>query len=144
MEFYKWSDRFSIHIDDLDEAHKTFFVMMNEMYEYNEKQGRDPAFLDRLFGELFDYAVNHFANEEALFDKIGYPEAEQHRAAHHAFRQQLIELRLEQFQGNNAVPRTTFHFMRDWLLNHILEADKRLSAYVTASASEVTQASSPE
>ena len=130
MDFYKWSDKFSVHLEEMDQQHQKFFKLLNQMYEYNERQDRSPEVLDQLFEELFTYAKVHFEAEEALFGKAGFPESEQHRDQHRFFQEHLLELRREHFQAVASVPRSVFHFMRDWLLTHILEVDKSYGEYL--------------
>ncbi len=130
MGFYTWSDKFNVHFEEMDRQHQRFFELLNQMYEYNERQDRTPEQIDQLFKDLFDYAMVHFSKEEQLFEQIGFPEKAQHKAQHQYFQKLLLELRREHFQEVKTVPLSVFHFMRDWLLSHILEADQHYGEYI--------------
>ena len=77
--------------------------------------------------DLERYTVLHFTEEETFMRSIGYPQIDAHVALHRRFVQKITEEKAKTEQGE----RTSWellHFLRDWLVNHILVEDKRYVA----------------
>lgn len=51
-------------IDQIDEEHRKLFSLINEAVEL-PKEARTPQTVKNILEHLSDYAVNHFAHEEA-------------------------------------------------------------------------------
>ena len=129
MSFFEWSDRFSVNLEEMDRQHRKFFEMLNRLQEYNRRSERDPAFLDELFRDLAAYVLTHFADEEALLEQTGYGGLDLQKRQHAFFKEQLIELRKKHLAGERRLPESVLDFLRDWLLNHILEIDMKYADY---------------
>jgi len=55
-------------IDQIDEEHRKLFSLINEAVEL-PKEARTPQTVKNILEHLSDYAVNHFAHEEAYMDR---------------------------------------------------------------------------
>jgi len=91
------------------------------------------ANLAAVLGELHRYAEDHFAVEEAYMEAIAFPERSSHRRAHDKFRKQLAELSEAGISVEDTRAMTAM-FLREWLTRHIYGTDKRLEAFIVASA----------
>jgi hemerythrin len=129
MEFFKWKDQFSVKIPEMDKQHQKFFQLLNQIHLYNEKNERSPDFLDEVFREMYSYILVHFAEEETLLEQTGFDGLAYQKKQHRFFCDQLVQLREQHFNGNATVPQSVLNFMRDWILNHILEEDKKYGVY---------------
>lgn len=125
MEFFKWKDQFSVYIPEMDQQHQKFFSLLNNVHIYNEKQGRDPEFLNGLFRDLVAYVEVHFAEEETLLEKNKFLGLEIQKKQHQYFRDQLAQFRDQHFKGDAIVPQSVLVFLRDWFMRHVLELDKK-------------------
>ncbi len=122
MVFITWKPEMSVGVAELDEQHRCFVEILNRFHE-RMKAGRGSEIVDQILAELVSYAENHFATEERLFDRYGYPNALSHRAAHAGFLGKLRELRSEVATGKRFVSLTTLNLLRDWLDHHVMNVD---------------------
>ena len=60
-------------IDQIDEEHRKLFSLINEAVEL-PKEARTPQTVKNILEHLSDYAVNHFAHEEAYMEAQNDPE----------------------------------------------------------------------
>jgi len=81
MDFLEWNESFSVGIASIDEEHKGLIALINRLYE-GIKENKQDQVLGPIFNELGDYTRSHFAHEEELFARYGYPKAEEHALKH--------------------------------------------------------------
>lgn len=119
-----WSDTMSVGDPEIDEQHRTLFSLLNELYvAFLEGTAHDR--LGMLFDDLASYTRLHFRNEEIYFEQFGYPELEAHVAAHAALTQKLAAFRERYGHGEEDLTIEMIHFLRDWILGHIMQMDFR-------------------
>lgn len=76
-----WSEELSVGIPQIDEEHRRFIGLVNELNA--AIAGRDPkSQVEALLNAIVRDAHAHFAHEERLLAERGYPEAEQHAVLH--------------------------------------------------------------
>lgn len=81
---------------------------------------------------LCDYAVEHFAAEEALMDMDTYQEYDLHVAEHMNCTQKALKF-LEYFSENQEVDMVGFlGFLTDWVHTHIMKVDQTLGRHLKA------------
>lgn len=130
MPLIEWSNKYSIGIDSIDEQHKELIALINKL-NIAMAHGEAASVVASIFEGLANYTKVHFAYEEALFKKHGYPQSTEHLKEH----QQLIK-RVEQFKFefeqdlSGAVSLELIQFMTHWLLDHILKSDRDYSPFL--------------
>lgn len=129
MPLISWEDRFSVGIRQLDQHHKALVGMVNELHDAM-KAGRGHQIIDGIVGRLVSYTRNHFAAEEQLFDRYAYPEAEEHRREHEALLAKVDQWRRDLAAGRKGITLEVANSLRDWLLHHILESDKKYGPFL--------------
>ena len=129
MALLNWTDELSVFVAEFDEDHKRLVGLINSLWEASE-QRRGHAAIDAVLGELAEYTGTHFAREEDLFARWGYPGAAAHMEAHRKLVATLTQLR-DKFRADRAeiVPDDIFEFVRDWLIKHIIREDGVYAAY---------------
>jgi hemerythrin len=81
----------------------------------------------QIIGELKEYTVKHFTDEEKYMESIHYEGIHQQRIAHNAFVERLEEIDLDDMDENQEeYLEELIHFLLEWLTNHILRMDKRI------------------
>lgn len=84
----------------------------------------------RLLAELRDYTELHFSEEEALMERIHYPELPSQKRAHAAFVDRLVNIDLDEMEdlddNQQVYLLDLIQFLLNWLANHILACDKKL------------------
>ena len=82
---YEFTDDCLIHIDEIDNEHRQLFSLLNESIAMVAKTDDVTAIANNLVTKLKDYALNHFAHEEAYMESIHDPELRLQKREHAAF-----------------------------------------------------------
>ena len=119
-----WKDSFDTGIAEIDRQHRRFLDYLNRCTEYSLSHAREKV-VPELIVKMREYALMHFEFEEALMRSAGYAGYEQHEGQHAFFNARVAELEEAITGGVNEKAVSLAAFMRDWLISHILEEDKR-------------------
>src|SRR5574344_1370174 len=122
-----WKSTYALGMSEIDEQHRTLFEIMNKMWQaivHNEKQSTMVEILQAL--EL--YTVQHFTEEEIFMQSFNYPNFDKHILLHRHFIQKIADEK-ERVSKGEKPSLDLLHFLRDWLLNHILVQDKHYADY---------------
>ncbi len=117
-----WNEQYSINIPSIDEQHKYFIKLCNDLYELGTKESVNRQ--DALIGimKFGDYTAYHLAEEEEFLIKVNSPDAFIHVHAHSQFREKINEyVTLIRNETSNVkeVTLETAQFASSWLLEHI-------------------------
>ena len=82
--------------------------------------------------KLVEASTVHFFREEALMKACRYPEATQHRAEHLFLIRSAQTFQAGVFRQPQPITNKTVIYLRDWVVNHINESDRRLDTYLRA------------
>ena len=133
MSLITWNETMSVNIEEIDNQHQEFVKILNTLFEAM-KAAKGSEVLEDVITKLIDYTRYHFTAEETLFDKLGYPDSELHKKEHRYFFEQINEFRKALNQGNtlrynNNAPLsvTVWKLLKHWLINHIMEFDKKFA-----------------
>ena len=129
MGIFVWKEGFKVGVAEIDRQHELFLERINDCTRYAPGCG-NTAILRDMINRLKEYAVMHFTYEEELMRSGGYPEYARHVEQHRYFDSQVKELDAEMGSGGQGKVESVFIFMRDWLVNHILEEDKKYAPFV--------------
>lgn len=120
---YQFTNDCRIGIAEIDNEHAHLFDLLNNADSALHAADADVAAITgRLLNELYNYAMEHFAHEEAYMRSIDDPELNRQMAEHEAFREKVNstmnegELTLETAQD-------LLTFLAKWLYRHILGSD---------------------
>ncbi|GFO59932.1 hypothetical protein GMST_22570 [Geomonas silvestris] len=125
----EWDESFSTGVRSMDEEHKILFRMVNDLHDAMQ-QKRSKEAIGKILNGLADYTVNHFAAEEAVFAKTGYPEEAQHKKIHQDLVNQVVDLIGKFSSGETVLTQDVITFLQDWLVNHIKGTDKRYGPHL--------------
>lgn len=120
----------------IDSQHKELIARVNKLIE-SCTEGNGKLTAVKTLDFLMDYTDYHFAEEEALQEKAGYPKLDAHRKLHEEFRRSVDELRemLEEEEGpTEAFVAAVNKNIGDWLVNHIRKCDTDVAAFITGRA----------
>lgn len=118
-----WKDEYSVGVEMIDEQHKVFVGIMNELYTAILEK-KEKRVLDDVFKQLVAYTQFHFQTEERYFDEFNYEGSAEHKAAHQKLREQIAELETRK-DGIMENPFELMDFLEDWLVDHIMGMDKK-------------------
>lgn len=130
--YLTWHDSYSVGYDPIDAQHQNLFAISNRLADATEKaDGANDDDLRPIIAELLAYTRTHFADEERLMAKAGYPDLAQHRAVHVVFENQMRALETQVSKGEvRAVASVLPQLLNDWLLDHIATTDQRYRSHV--------------
>ena len=121
-----WQANYALGMAEIDEQHKMLFDIMSRLWDGIVRNARASE-MTPMLEELERYTVMHFTEEETFMRSIGYPQIDAHVALHRRFVQKITEEKAKTEQGERT-SLELLHFLRDWLVNHILVEDKRYVA----------------
>jgi hemerythrin-like metal-binding protein len=128
---FEWKPEHSVHVERFDREHQTLFRLLNELND-SMADGRGKFEVARTLRALSDYCRQHFAGEEEAMRKAGYPDLEAHAYEHSLLTARVQKYSEEYLTSPTAVPIDVLFFLRDWLLHHILETDRRYAEAMNA------------
>lgn len=126
MIFMPWTSELEIGIAEIDEQHQWLVDLTNQLHTTMSQSEQDRERIGNILEQLIDYTMNHFIVEEELFERLGYPETEAHKAQHNVFCRNVMDLLMRHDSGE-VVNTEMLKLLKNWLLHHICKVDK---AYV--------------
>ncbi|CAO3420046.1 bacteriohemerythrin [Azospirillum endophyticum] len=137
-----WTDALAVGEDAIDTDHMILIALMNEAASLARRlkggiSGRtgsgagDRRALGETIGRLLAYTALHFAEEERLMERSGYPDTKAHKARHEDLltRAGALHRRLD---AGDSVADELLTLLRDWLFEHIQRADKRIGEHLAS------------
>ena len=131
MSLLQWNETYSVQVTHIDQQHQTLFNTINELHEAL-RAGHGKDVVGKILQRLIDYTASHFAAEEAMLERNGYPELAAHRAAHHALVAQVLKFQKDFAAGNTGMAVQLMQFLQKWLSEHIQNTDKKYGAFLNA------------
>lgn len=123
-----WSSDFEVGIPEIDDHHRAMVEMVDRLWQAlvrNASEGELGQGLD----ELEQYALNHFALEEAVMERLQYPGFEDHRANHRAFARRISHAR-QAHRGGEPLSLPNLRLLKNWLMEHMTRADRDYADFV--------------
>ena len=128
MALIKWRDSYSVGVDKFDQEHMLLVELINEMFTIVRDKG-DVTTLTDAVEKLVDYTRDHFSDEEEALEKVNYPKLEEHKEIHANLLEQVVEFQKQIAAEGKDLRTDLYKFLRDWLINHILDEDMQYSEY---------------
>ena len=127
----QWQDSLAVGIKEIDQQHRRLFDKYNAFFTaYSE--GRADKEVIRLLGFLEEYVASHFAAEERLQQRIGFPDYPRHRQQHLELTRQVAELK--ERLGDEGVDADLIDsagiLMTGWLIEHISVMDRAIGRFM--------------
>jgi hemerythrin len=120
MAHLVWSSDLDTGISVIDNQHRRIVDYINQLNHAIESGDRDE--IAEVLEELVDYTLSHFAFEEDLMEKAGYPFTNAHKKVHKLFVKRVADFQ-QRFQLGEDIGRQLHTVLRTWLLNHIRHDD---------------------
>jgi len=118
-----WLDGYALGLPEIDAQHKVLFDLMNALW--GTLIVRAPAAQTlAIIRELERYTIVHFIEEEAFMRQAGYTGFDAHKAAHDRFVARVAEEKAR-IEAGHPFGLEILHFLKDWLVQHILVEDRR-------------------
>ena len=121
----EWGPQYMLGIAKVDQQHMVLVTLINRLESLRAGDAPSDRDLDEILKHLEQYVHTHFRDEEALLERLAYPEFPGHREEHHAFENRVAAFREAFANGDASVPEKLGQFLEGWLLHHILENDRK-------------------
>jgi hemerythrin-like metal-binding protein len=121
--FFNWEKAYDTGIASIDTQHKVIIKILNELYDVVLVNKEEYKLAD-ILNELVQYTVYHFEEEEKLMSKFNYDDFKQHKVEHQMFIEKIQSLGEGLNQGQPFLAFDLIEFLKDWLIEHIMEADQ--------------------
>ena len=124
---FTFTEKYHTGIAFVDEEHEKLFSIIRETNDLISAELLHDKYdeIIKILGELKEYTIHHFSDEEEYMKRIGYAGLEAQQRAHQAFVDKLKEINLDDVDDNQQEYLTELvDFLLGWLVNHILKVDK--------------------
>ena len=140
MDEFVWKEIFSIGVDEIDKQHQALLKLLNRCIQEAEKVKKKATLgsddfnaINDLISELAAYTDTHFKTEEQLMRSVNYPEFENHQNKHRILTEQVVHLEKNVINKETSAITSITTLLKDWYVEHILDEDKRIGAYIQSS-----------
>ena len=136
MSVIEWSNTYVLGIEQIDEHHRHLIDLLDTTYNVFVSHGQKVE-VGKVLEALIDYAIYHFAAEERLMAQCDYSRAADHLEQHEDFVKRVKTQQREFHDGRGTLSLELIVFIKEWLLDHILETDRHLANAIKAKRGNV-------
>lgn len=126
----RWQDKYALGVVEIDEQHRKLFEIAGEI----EALLNDEFITDKyddivaILGELKDYTIQHFKDEEEFMLSNKFPMFLTHKMMHNDFVEKIESIDLSKVDNEqNLYLKEILNFVAEWLVEHILVEDAKYS-----------------
>ena len=123
----KWSDKFSVHHEIIDQQHQKLFELARKVYKIANSHATRGE-VKGIITEFFEYMKTHFKDEEQYMAAIGYPQLEEHKKLHRSLVKSMASM-IKNIRSVNEIKDKILFITKDWLLKHIVQEDMLIEKY---------------
>ena len=124
MPTIEWTKELSVGIHEIDEQHKKWVEIINELHHALMCFKGNDDLKKTLIKEMADYTDYHFSEEEKYMQEIAYPNYENHKNIHEWFKVKINQLKGAVTSGERVLAREIMKVLQHWLVGHIMKEDK--------------------
>ncbi|MFO0616605.1 MAG: bacteriohemerythrin [Polyangiaceae bacterium] len=125
----EWNESLSVGVTPIDEQHRRLFELLDAFQRANTED-HEAALRRDIVEDLIDYTKIHFAFEETLLARHGYPDLDPHRGAHARLAEQVEAYADAAHKGAGPLGTELYFFLRTWLNGHIRGTDRRYGPFL--------------
>jgi hemerythrin len=133
MSLFEWKDSYSIGVPELDVQHQKLYSLADKLHAAMNA-GKSMTVMQQVLADLVTYTKTHFAAEERLLLKCGYPDLPAHKIKHDDFTRRVVEFQREYQGGKAMLSIETMQFLSHWLQQHIGGTDRKYVPFVARKA----------
>jgi hemerythrin len=136
MALMGWNDSYSVGSAMLDSDHRILFKLLNQLDDATDT-GQSHDVVASVLSVLAEYTEHHFHREELVMVQIGFPGHVEHERKHRELEATVRDIhRRWQAGERQALGEDTLTFLKKWLTEHILGADKAYQPWIEAAAGD--------
>lgn len=126
---FMWQEEYSIGVDVIDKEHRRLFQIINKLFHFKEEEKDSQWICQEGIKYFKGHAMQHFTDEEAYMESIGYEGLERHRSIHKGFRENTLPVLEEELLQTDYSVEAMEHFLgvcAGWLIGHTLTEDQAI------------------
>ena len=120
----EWDNKYSVGISIIDEEHKQLIGIINKAIAAKQHSNNSKEIIE-ILNEINNYALTHFADEEAYMIQFNYPDYEQHRKEHQGFSIETMAFFDSVAKGDCQLASKILEHLKSWLVHHVQGTDKK-------------------
>jgi hemerythrin-like metal-binding protein len=124
-----WKSCYDIGIATFDDEHHQLVGAINQLYGAMREKRADVT-LEGLLQDLIHYTEIHFAHEEEVMDRYRFDAVDLHCSEHRQLVDKIKQFQQDLKQGKERLSAEVMTFLRNWLLDHIVETDMALGRFL--------------
>ena len=129
MDVFTWDKSMSVGVDKLDQQHRVLLRLINRVHS-DAEDANTQNIVNSSIPLLIKYTKEHFVEEEEQMIMADYPHLEEHQLKHKRLTEQVLKLARDIENGMNIEAEDLGIFLKNWLLDHIMQEDKKYSPYL--------------
>ena len=122
MAYFTWDETLDVGVEALNDDHRHLVSYINELHSAIVS-GIGISKMTHILDVLVDYTRKHFAREESLMKKHGYPKYDEHIGQHLSLVDRVTDFHSRLQKGKVSFSLELMSFLKDWLMNHIKVTD---------------------
>lgn len=129
----EWKKQFNIGVDSIDNAHRKLFSIVRKLCYLNEIEHNGQWACAEGIKYFKSYAIEHFTDEEAYMQSIGYRGYEMHKRLHDDMRYKTLPALEKDLSESGYSQEAIHHFLGiclGWLTAHIMIEDRAITGKV--------------
>lgn len=129
-----WKEKYELGVPLIDEQHKELFKRVESFMQVLRMASSWEDKVEKVnetLNFMNTYVVEHFRDEEAFQQEIGYPGEEEHKKVHADMVNYVIAV-TEEYKNSGYDEQLIQKFagkLMAWLINHVASEDQRIAAY---------------
>lgn len=131
MKTFDWDESYNVKVERFNEQHKHLFDIVKELYVAMENKD-DRLALAQIINNLIRYSKEHFTEEEKCLYNTDYPNYEKHKKQHKLFIDKIEQFAADYNSGKYLLHFDILLFLKNWVLQHILVADKAFGDHLNS------------
>lgn len=129
MTYFEFNDSLKVENKLIDQEHAILIEYINLLQKAVENE-TSVKLVGQVLEGLTEYTKTHFFVEEEMMKAFKYPDVVNHKAAHEGFKDKLAKLIENYNNGDTHISGSALEFLKDWLTEHILKIDRKLSDFL--------------
>ena len=126
----EWDKRFNIGVDSIDNAHRKLFSIVRKLIHLSKDEHNGQWACAEGIKYFKNYTIEHFTDEEAYMQSIGYKGYEIHKHLHDDMRYKTLPALEKDLTKSNYSQESIHHFLGiclGWLTAHIMIEDRAIT-----------------
>ncbi|MEW5774292.1 MAG: bacteriohemerythrin [Thermodesulfobacteriota bacterium] len=131
MPIIEWDESMAAGVAEIDAQHQELARIINQVFDAYQAGGDRPA-LEKAVRRFCDYTQAHFALEEGLMERHGYPDCDRHVAEHMDCREKAIDFFTEYIEGGDTLTGEVLDYLAAWFRSHTTGTDRPLGRFLNS------------